>query len=307
MQLITEAQVRATLTLDAAVQALRQAFLQQGQGLASVLARGRAAATLDGRALMVSAMGAVLPEVLGTKVYSTLNGQFQFVITLFCSKTGAPLATLEANELTRLRTAAATAVAAEALALPESKTLAIFGAGTQARAHAQALLPLRKFERVLVCARSGAGEFAAELAATHGLPAQAVDAQTAASQAEVIATCTRATEPLFDGAWVKPGSFVAAVGSSKPVARELDDALLARAALIAVEWKPAAEGEAGEFKRAAAGVIDPARVAELGALLAAPRPRGERDIVVYKSVGIGLEDVAIAHWIYRRLQGGAAA
>jgi ornithine cyclodeaminase len=300
MQLITEAQVRATLTPSAAAQCLREAFLQMGRGQASVLARGRAAAERDGAALSISAMGAVLPAagVLGTKVYSTRNGQFQFVVTLFSAETGLPLATLEANELTRLRTAAATAVATDALAREDARVLAIFGAGTQARAHAEAIRPLRAFERVLVCARSGAAEFAAQIGG------QAVDAATAAAQADVIITATRSSEALFDGALVKPGAFVGAVGSSKPAARELDDALLARAALIAVEWKPQAESEAGEFRRAAPGVIAPDRVAELGALLAQPRLRRREDIVVYKSVGIGLEDVAIAQWIYQQLQQG---
>lgn len=306
MQVITEEQVSAVLTLPAASAALRQAFVQFGQGQGAVLARGRAASSAaDGAALMVSAMGAVLPQmgVLGTKVYSTRNGQFQFVIQLFSSETGLPLACIEANELTRLRTAATTAVAVDALAKPDAKVLAIFGAGTQARAHAEALLPLRPFQRVLVSARSGASELAAELAERFQLSAVAVDAASAAAQAEVIVTCTRASEPLFDGKLVRPGAFVAAVGSSKPAARELDDTLLARAGLIAVEWKPAATGEAGEFCRAAAGVIAPERVIELGTLLAeAPRRIAPEAIVIYKSVGIGLEDVAIAHQIYQALQ-----
>ncbi len=119
-------------------------------------------------------------------------------------------------------------------------------------------------------------------------------------------TCTRATEPLFDGGLVRPGAFVAAVGSSKPAARELDDALLARAALIAVEWLPAAEAEAGEFRRAAPGVIEPGRVAELGALLNKPRLRSAGDITVYKSVGIGLEDVALAQLVCQRWPAASA-
>lgn len=306
MQVISEEQVASVLTLPAASAALREAFVQFGQGQGAVLARGRAAANSpDGAALMVSAMGAVLPQmgVLGTKVYSTRNGQFQFVINLFSSETGLPLACIEANELTRLRTAATTAVAVEALARPDAKVLAIFGAGTQARAHAEALLPLRPFQRVLVCARSGASELAAELAERFEVSAVALDAASAAAQADVIVTCTRASEPLFDGALVRPGALVAAVGSSKPAARELDDALLARAALLVVEWKPAATGEAGEFCRAAPGVIAAERVVELGALLAEPpRSVGADAIVVYKSVGIGLEDVAIAHQVYQALQ-----
>ena len=297
MLLITESQVAAVLTPATARQALHEAFVQMGRGQASVLARHRAAGELDGASLALSAMGAVMPAagVMGTKVYSTRNGQFQFVVTLFSAATGLPLATLEANELTRLRTSAATAVAADALARPDAKVLAIFGAGTQARAHAEALMLVRRFERVLVCARSGGAEFAASIGA------EVVDAATAAREADVIVTATRSSEALFDGALVKPGAFVAAVGSSKPAARELDDALLSRAALIVVEWKTAAEAEAGEFNRAAPGVISAERVFELGALLVNPKPRHPDDIVVYKSVGIGLEDVAIAHWIHTKL------
>lgn len=302
MLLITEAQVAQALSLAPAAaihSALRQAFVHLAEGRAAVLARGRAGATAaDGAALMVSAMGAVLDDVLGTKVYSTRNGQFQFVITLFDSASGAPLATLEANELTRLRTAATTALAVDALAAPEASVLSLFGAGTQARAHAQALRGLRRFERVLVCARSGGEAFAAEIGA------ELVDAASAAAQGDVIVTCTRASEPLFDGALVRPGAVVAAVGSSKPAARELDDTLLARAAAVVVEWLPAARAEAGELVRAAPGVIAPERLIELGSLLAVPRPHDPQAITVYKSVGIGLEDVALARLVHQSLNTG---
>lgn len=296
MQLITEAQVATVLDADTARHALHAAFLQHGRGHAQVLARHRATATQDGAALAISAMGAILdadgdlPAVLGTKVYSSRNGRYRFLVSLFSAASGEALATLEANEFTRLRTAAATAVATDLLALPDAKTLAVFGAGIQARAHAEALARVRRFERVLVCARSGAEAFAAEIGA------QAVDAATAAAEADVLVTATRSATPLFDGGLVTPGAFVAAVGSSTRAARELDDTLLARAALIAVEWRTAAGLEAGDL-------VDcpPARWAELGELLAAPRPRGPQDIAVYKSVGIGLEDVALARVVARRL------
>lgn len=296
MRLITEAEVAAQLDPGNAVQALRAAFAQHGRGQAQLLARHRATATQPGQALAISAMGAILgadgdlPAVLGTKVYSSRNGKYNFLVSLFSADTGAALATLEANEFTRLRTAAATAVATELLALPDAKTLAVFGAGIQARAHAQALMRVRRFERVLVCARSGAEAFAATLGA------QAVDATTAAAEADVIVTATRSATPLFDGGLVKPGAFVAAVGSSTRAARELDDALLARAAVIAVEWRTAAELEAGDLVNSV-----PERWAELGELLVTLRPRGPQDIVVYKSVGIGLEDVALARLVARRL------
>ena len=307
MRLITEADVAAQLDPASAVTALRAAFAQLGRGQAQVLARHRATATREGAALAISAMGAILdadgelPAVLGTKVYSARNGRYNFLVSLFSADTGAALATLEANEFTRLRTAAATAVAADLLALPQAKTLAVFGAGIQARAHAQALSRVRRFERVLVCARSGAEALAAELAAALGLPVAAVDAATAAVEADVIATATRSATPLFDGGLVRPGAFVAAVGSSTKTARELDDTLLARAALVAVEWHEAARQEAGDIVLAAPGVIAPGRLVELGDLIVRPRPRGPQDIVVYKSVGIGLEDVALARLVAHRL------
>jgi ornithine cyclodeaminase len=307
MRLITEAEVAAQLDPASAAAALHAAFAQLGRGQAQVLARHRATASLEGAALAISAMGAILeadgelPAVLGTKVYSARNGRYNFLVSLFSAATGTAIATLEANEFTRLRTAAASAVAADLLARPEARTLAVFGAGIQARAHAEALVRVRRFERVLVCARSGAGDFAATLQAALGLPVQAVDPATAASQADVIATATRSATPLFDGGLVKPGAFVAAVGSSTKAARELDDTLLGRAAQVVVEWRPAAAQEAGDILLAAPGVIAPQRLVELGELIVDPRPREPQDIVVYKSVGIGLEDVALARLVAHRL------
>jgi len=307
MQFISEAQVATHLDPVSAADALRAAFVQLGNGQAQVLARHRATATHEGAALAISAMGAILdadgdlPAVLGTKVYSARNGKYNFLVSLFSARTGEAIATLEANEFTRLRTAAASAVAADLLALPNAKTLAVFGAGIQARAHAEALARVRRFERVLVCARSGAQALARELGEQLNLTVRAVEAAEAAAEADVIVTATRSTAPLFDGACVKPGAFVAAVGSSTAKARELDDALLGRAALVAVEWLTAAQQEAGDLVQAAPGVIAPERLVELGELLVRPRARGPQDIVVYKSVGIGLEDVALARLVAHRL------
>ena len=114
--------------------------------------RMRAPAEHRQQAVAIATMGAALPAagVVGAKVYTTIDGRYQFVIVLFSAITGEPLAVLEANEITRLRTAAVTAVAMQRLAAREARALAIFGTGVQARAHAEALLMARPFERVLV-------------------------------------------------------------------------------------------------------------------------------------------------------------
>ncbi|MBS1135272.1 MAG: ornithine cyclodeaminase [Burkholderiaceae bacterium] len=273
MRLISDADVSDVITMREAIDAMAAAFEQFGNGAGAVAPRVRATAEHRQQSAAVSMMGASLPAagVLGAKVYSTIGGRFSFVIVLFSSVTGKPLAAIE-------------------------------GTGVQARAHAEALLLTHPFERVLVVGRATAPEFADWVQTEFGVAASAVDAPTAAREADVIVTATRATEPLFDGALVKRGAFVAAVGSSKPAARELDDALLTRAELIVVEWLPAAQTEAGEFVRAASGVIDSTRVTELGKLLVRGTTYDRRsgDIVVYKSVGIGLEDVALAHLVYER-------
>ena len=303
MKFITDAQVAEVFTMREAIEAMRSAFTQFGHGAGAVLARGRANAQFNGNTSTISAMGAALPgsDVLGTKVYSTVNGKFNFVINLFSATSGAPTAVFEANELTRLRTAAATALATEKLARKDARVLAIFGSGTQARAHVEALLLVHEFDQVLVCARGNAEEFAHWIETELHIKTQIVDASTAAANADVIVTCTRSNEALFDGNLVQAGSFIAAVGSSKPVARELDDALLARAATIFVEWIPAAKAEAGELVRAAAGIITDDKIKELGQFIADESPRNADDILIYKSVGIGLEDIAIAKLIFDKL------
>lgn len=304
MQLITDEEVASLLTMRDAVASMAAAFEQFGNGAGAIVPRMRAAAEHRQSSAAIATMGAALPAagVVGAKVYSTVGGRFNFVIVLFSALTGEPLAAIESNEITRMRTAAATAVAMQRLALRDARTLAIFGTGVQARAHAEALLTSHSFERLLIWGRSSATDFANWAQTEFGVAAKAVEAGVAARVADVLVTATRATEPLFDGALVKRGAFIAAVGSSKPAARELDDALLARADLIVVEWLPAAEAEAGEFVRAAPGTIDRASVVELGKLLigAAHYQRRPADIVVYKSVGIGLEDVALANLVYQR-------
>jgi ornithine cyclodeaminase len=305
MRLIYDAEVAEAITMREAVAAMAAAFEQFGNGAGSIAPRVRATSELGTGPTAIAAMGATLPAsgVVGAKVYSTVNGRFSFVIVLFSSLTGEALAAIEANEITKFRTAAASAVAMRRLAARNARTLAIFGTGVQARAHAEALLLTHAFQRVLVAGRASAPDFANWVQTEFGIAAQAVDAATAAREADVICTATRSTEPLFDGALVKPGAFVAAVGSSKPAARELDDALLARADLIVVEWLPAAQAEAGEFVRAAPGTIDPKRVTELGKLMVSGRSyeRRAHDIVVYKSVGVGLEDVALAELVWSKV------
>lgn len=307
MRLITDAEVAQLVTMREAIHAMAAAFEQFGNGVGSIAPRVRATSLYNGNGVTVSTLGAALPAsgVAGAKVYTTVGGRFTFVIVLFSARTGEALATIEANEITRLRTAAASAVALQHLARRGASMLTLFGTGIQARAHAEAFLLTWPFKEVLVASGSDASGLAQFITTEFGVRARATDdVAEAVRVADVICTCTRATEPLFDGTLVKRGALVAAIGSSKPQARELDDTLLQRADVIVVEWLPAAQTEAGEIVRAAPGILDPRRVVELGKLLVhgTPYTRQPGDIVIYKSVGVGLEDVALAKLVWERAQ-----
>ncbi len=301
------------LTNDAIDRALEGADLEGPLGRTfAAFAKGEAAMQerirTEAGAVKLSTLGGVLPAegFVGAKVYTTIAGRFRFVIVLFSAATGEPLATLEADALTRWRTAAVSALAARHGANPGASRLALFGTGVQAFAHARAFARAFPLAEVRVVSR-GAGEaFAARLGEELGVPALAASAWEAIDGADLVVTATRSAEPLFPGERIAPGTFVAAVGSSKPDTRELDDVLLARAASVVVEWKPQSLREAGDLVRAAPAVRERLSILDLGDVVAgrAVARRSVGDIVVFKSVGVGLEDVAVAGLAWQRITGG---
>jgi ornithine cyclodeaminase len=291
MQHITDALVDATISPEDAQAALEDAFARFGRGEAAMQARVRT----EAGGVKLSTLGAVVPGqgVVGAKVYTTIHGQFTFVILLFAADDGRALASFDAGAITRLRTAACSVIAARHLARADARVMALYGAGVQGRMHA------------LQMARAYAPPtLAEELQAACGVPVRLAAPEAAVEGADIVVTASRSTTPLFRGEQLAPGSFVAAIGSSLPHTRELDDTALRRAATIAVEWKPQSLQEAGDLVLAAPGVLDPSRIVELGELVAGLKP-GRQDpqaITLYKSVGVGLEDVALAGLVWQRLR-----
>ncbi|HLI11732.1 MAG TPA: ornithine cyclodeaminase family protein [Alphaproteobacteria bacterium] len=302
LQLLRDAEVRRLLSLDLAIAAVDGALRRFAAGEAAVQPRLRTAVG----DVKLSTMGAVIPadDMLGAKVYSTIGGRFRFIVLLFSARTGDALAALEADALTEIRTGAVSAVAAKALARPQASTLAVFGTGVQARGHIAALSRVLPIKAVRVVSRGDASEFCRAMGRAHGVEVVPVrDPAAALAGADLVVTATRSRTPLFSGKLIAPGAFVAAIGATLPTTRELDDEAIRRAAAVIVEWLPQAKEEAGELiLPAQAGVLDWAQLRELGPVLAGASPgrRGAEDIILYKSLGIGLEDVAVGAAIYRR-------
>jgi ornithine cyclodeaminase len=254
--------------------------------------------------VMMSSMGALLPAagIAGYKVYTTINGKFHFVTVLFSTEDGRPLAAIESDTMTGLRTAAATAVAADHLARQDVATLAVIGTGVQAHSHVPALLAVRKFKEILIAGRSGQQQFAEQVTQQTGIPARAVSIDEAAQAGDVVVTVTRSATPLFSGDWLQAGAFVAAVGASKGNLRELDDRAIARANALVVEWKPQAQQEAGDLLLCEPGTFAWEQVWELGQIVdgSSTYRRQPDDLVIYKAIGVGLEDIALSGLVYRR-------
>ena len=214
----------------------------------------------------------------------------QGTVTLFDGETGVPTAILDASAITEIRTAAVSALATRLLAREDVKTLAILGSGVQAAAHLQALRLVREFDEVRVYSptRAHAERLGVDVAAS---------AREAVDEADVVVTATNSREPVLERAWLADGAHVNAAGASSPASRELDTATVAAAALFC-DSRESLEHEAGEYRLALdEGLIQPSHVratlGEVAAGLHAGRT-GPREITLFRSLGLGIEDMAAA-------------
>ena len=229
-------------------------------------------------------------------------------VLLFDVETGEPLALMNASAITEIRTAAVSAVATRLLACQDAEELAIVGAGVQARAHLEAITSVRAIKRVRVASRTldHAQAFAREMRSRYPFPVEAVATTEAAVRgADVIVTATTATQPILQRGWISPGAHLNAVGAVPPTAREIDSATVAAASLF-VDQRQAAMNEAGDFLIPLhEGVIGPDHIrAEIGELLIGSLPgrTSPEEITLFKSLGLAVEDVAAAGYLYRQAQ-----
>jgi thiomorpholine-carboxylate dehydrogenase len=297
----SESQIRPLLRYDALIPAIRQALIDYSAGRVTQPPRSvlRVHDEQGAPRGWFATMPVIAGEFMAVKTVTFYPGNAALgrhthlaVIELLDRATGEPLAVMDGRLITEMRTAAVSAVAAEALA-PKARTLGVLGSGVQARAHIEAmrhLLPaLREPGAVRIWSRN-----AAKAEALAGeLAAQAVAIEEAAA-CDVVITVTSATEPVLLGRWLAPESLVVAVGAVGPQLRELDDEVM-RGCLIA-ESRQGAERESGDVLLSGAKVF-----AEIGEVLAgqADPPAGRK---VFKSLGMGIEDLTGAVVVWKALQ-----
>ena len=299
---ISEDQVNAHLDHNELLNAVNTALIDLSAG--AVTQPLRAVIPIPQQSAWFGLMPAVYRDVIGAKLVTVFPGNVskgleshQAVIQLFDFETGVPLATVAGRTITAWRTAAASALATRALARPDARVLAILGSGVQARTHAFMLRLVRNFEQIRVWSRTpaNAARFAAEIGG------EVMTAKQAVRDADVIVTVTHSFEPVLRGEWIAEAAHINAVGAVGLHARELDDSAMRESAVV-VESRQAAMNEAGDIVHSGAPIY-----AELGEILSGSKPKPQSRHTVYKSLGVAVEDVAVARLIYRKFLASHAA
>lgn len=230
----------------------------------------------------------------------------QGAVMLFSRDTGELLALMNASEITAIRTAAVSAVATRLLAREDAHELAIIGAGVQARTHLAALACVREIKHVRVAARNmeHSQRFVREMQPQVSFPVDAVQTnEEAVRGADLIVAATSSLEPVIKKEWISPGAHINAIGTHSPNSREIDSGTMA-AARIFVDRRESALNESGDYLLAAKeGAVTPdSIIAEVGELLIGTKPgrTSASEITLFKSLGLAIEDVACAEYLYRK-------
>jgi ornithine cyclodeaminase len=291
---LDDAAVRRLLRLDDLLAGMRRALIDLSAG--RVLQPLRTVMEIPAEQGLLFIKPALTADALATKLITLVPGNparglptLLATVVLMDPSTGQPLAVMDATWLTELRTAAVSAIAADALSPPGAKVVAMLGSGALARSHAIALRAVRPVAEIRVWSRDPAN--VARCAADIG-GVGCASAEEAVRGADIVCTVTNASEPVLRGAWLKPGAFVAAVGAPRPTWRELDDDAMRNA--IVADSRESAEREAGDVILSGASVY-----AELGEILAGTRPAPPAGAtVVFKSLGQAVEDAVAARLVY---------
>ena len=227
-------------------------------------------------------------------------------VMLFSAETGQLLALMNASAITAIRTAAVSGVATKLLAREDARELAIIGSGVQSRAHIEAMACVRPIKRARVASRTleHAQRFAEEFSKRYPFPVEPVEnIEAAVRGADLIVTATTAREPILKREWISPGAHLNVVGSSIPTTREIDSATMAAASLF-VDRRESTVNEGGDYLfalRESAITADHIK-AEIGELLIGEHPgrTSPDEITLFKSLGLAIEDLASADYLYRK-------
>jgi ornithine cyclodeaminase/alanine dehydrogenase-like protein (mu-crystallin family) len=310
---INRAEVQKLLPMNAAIDIMARALKHLAEG--QVVMPHRAVMWLPDKTGVLGTMPSYsgVSKVMGLKAITVFPenskagyDSHQGLVMLFEAQHGRLLAVIDAGEITAIRTAAVSGVATRLLARPAAGNLVILGSGVQARKHLEAMQLVRKIRRVVVWnpSRGSARRFAESESKRGGLKIEVQESSRAdVSGADIICTVTPSLEPVLFGASIPEGAHINAVGACQPHARELDTAAVVKARLF-VDSRESALSESGDFlfpkKEGAVG--DGHIVGEIGQLVLGEIAgrKSDYEITLFESLGLAIEDLAAAEYIYRQ-------
>ncbi|VTR97850.1 ornithine cyclodeaminase family protein [Tuwongella immobilis] len=295
---LSEDDVRQVLTMELALESveagIRKVALSEGQSIP------RTRCQTDHVMLHVMSASAKSLGVIGLKTYTTTRKQSKFLVLLYDGRSGELKAMMQADYLGQMRTGAASGLATRLLAPESADTVGILGAGKQARTQLQAVCQVRSIRQARVYSPTAERrtQFAAEMSALCGVEVIPVDTPEAAVRdMAIVCTASSARDPILFGNWLHPGQHLNIVGSNFLGKSEIDLEVCRRSKVVVVDNEDQAKLEAGDFVEALReGVLDWREIQDLGHVLvgrAAGRKTPE-DITLFKSVGVAIEDVALA-------------
>ena len=286
------------LSPEDAVDAVEGSFRRMAAG-AVELAPRRRLALAEGRLADMAASDLELGYA-GVKCYAGFADGAAFVVALFAADRPELVALIEADHLGRLRTGAASAVAAKHLAHENATSLGVIGCGDQAVTQVACIrAALPALDRVVAYCRTERNL----LAFCKRVGADPAESNREAAEQDIVVTITTSRDPVLRGEWLRPGALVCAVGANMPAARELDNVVLERASFVCCDWKEQARIESADLiEPIQQGVLDWLEVHELHEVVAGELPgrQSPDDIVVFKSNGIAAWDIAAAAAVVER-------
>jgi ornithine cyclodeaminase/alanine dehydrogenase-like protein (mu-crystallin family) len=289
---LSESDVEELLSPAEAVDAIEGSFLRMAAGAVEVVPRRRLKLD-DGRLADMAAADLELGYA-GAKVYSGFADGAAFVVALFAAARPELVALIEADHLGRLRTGAASGVAAKYLAREGATTLGVIGCGWQAETQVSCIrAAVPNVEQVVAYCRTERNL----KAFCKRVGAEPAESNREAAEQEIVVTITSSRDPVLRGEWLSPGALVCAAGANNPASRELDNVVLERATFVCCDWKPQARIESADLiEPIGQRVLDWLEVHELHEVVAGELPgrQAPDDIVLFKSNGIAAWDVAIA-------------
>ncbi len=313
MLILTADDVRKALPMKETIEAMKSAYASLSDGKADVPLRTRLSIpSQDAISLFMPAyVQAEEGNALAVKVVSLFPKNperdrdlalIQAAVLVLEADTGRPMALLEGNALTAIRTGAGSGAAVDLLARQDSKVMAVFGAGVQGRTQLEAACNVREIEQVWVFDTSAerAETFVQEMAEKGVIPKKmrvAISAQQALSDADIVCTATTSNNPVFDDADLKPGTHISAIGSYTPEMQEVPAETVARA-LVVVDSVSATLAETGDLMQPMQiGLFGKEHIfTELGELVLEQKPgrQSPEQITYFKSVGVAVQDAVAA-------------